>query len=170
MGFGTRVGHSIQGQRNVEALLVRLTRGGFDAGSGCYAGDDDLRYSLCFQLRFKIGVGKCTPCTLCHDDVAGLAIELRNEIGKSIGERRVTARMLGPARCASRNVDQHDRETVMTKGVQQSAVSLDYGCDWVNKGNADNTFLKVNDNESSFRIKRGKGHSIVLLEGNMNAS
>ena len=51
MRFGAHIGHGIEGKRDVKSLLICLTGSGFDAGSGCHASDDDLRYSIGLQLR-----------------------------------------------------------------------------------------------------------------------
>src|SRR5580698_797299 len=122
--FRTHIGHGVDRKRDVESCLIRLSGSSFDACSGCHARDNNLRYSVGLQLRLKIRTRKCTPCPLRHHDIASLAIELRNQIAEALGERRDTARLLRPTWCASSDIDQNDREIPLTKGVKQSAVSL----------------------------------------------
>ncbi len=61
MRFGAHIGHGIEGKRDVESLLIRLSRRGFDAGSGGYACDDNLRYSVGLQLRLQICARQTRP-------------------------------------------------------------------------------------------------------------
>jgi hypothetical protein len=51
VSFGARISHGIDGQRDVESLLIRLSGSSFDAGSGCHACDNNLRYADSLQLR-----------------------------------------------------------------------------------------------------------------------
>ena len=134
MRFRAHIGHGIEGKRDVESLLIRLSGSGFDAGSGCHARDNNLRYPVGLQLRLKIRTRKRAPCPLRHHDIAGLAIQLRNQIAESLGERRETARLLRPTWCASSDIDQNDREITLTKGIKQSAGSLNDASDRMDKG------------------------------------
>ena len=70
MRFGAHIGHGIESQGDVESLLIRLAGRGFDAGSGCDAGDNHLRDSVGLQLRLQIGTRKRAPSPLGHDDIA----------------------------------------------------------------------------------------------------
>ncbi len=79
-------------------------------------------------------LGKRAPCPLGDDDIAGLAIELRNQIAESLGERRETARLLRPAWCASSDIDQDDRELALTKCMKQGAGSLNHASDRMDEG------------------------------------
>ena len=134
MRFGAHIGHGIESKRDVESLLIRLAGGGFDAGSGCYAGDNNLRYTFGLQLRLQIRARKRAPCPLGYDDIAGLAIQLRNQIAESFGERRETARLLRSAWRAASDIDENDREITLTKGIKQSAGSLNDASDRMDKG------------------------------------
>ena len=73
----TRLRHGVDGKRDVETMLIRLTCGGFHAGSGSHADKDNLRDASRFQLTFKIRGRKCAPCLLGHQDVARLLVQFR---------------------------------------------------------------------------------------------
>ena len=91
MRFRARIGHGIEGKRDVESRFVRLSSRRFDTGSRRHARDDDLRNSVCLELRFKVSARKRAPCSLRHDDIVGLATQFRNQIAESLRERRETA-------------------------------------------------------------------------------
>src|SRR5579871_1141338 len=122
--FGTHIGHGVDRKRDVESCLIRLSGSSFDTCSGCHARDNNLRYPVGLQLCLKIRTRKCTPCPLRHHDIASLAIKLRNQMAEALGERRDSPRLLGPSWCTSSDIDQNDREIMLTKGIEQSAVSL----------------------------------------------
>ena len=134
MRFRARIGHGIDGKRDVESRFVRLSSRCFDTGSRRHARDDDLRNAACLELRFKVSARKRTPCSLRHDDIVGLAIQLRNQIAESLRERRKTAWLLSSSWRASGYIDQNDRQIVLSKVSQQGAGSLNDFSDWVDKG------------------------------------
>src|ERR1700761_6848786 len=113
-----RIGHGIDGKCDVESQLIRLSRSGFDAGSGCDTCNDNLRNPFGLQLRLEVRAGECAPCPLGYDNIAGLAIQFLNQIAESVGERREATRLLRAARCASGDIDQNDGEITPAKSLK----------------------------------------------------
>ena len=70
VSLGTHVGHGVDGEGDVESLLIGLSRGRLDAGSRRDARDHHLGDVPRFQLGFEIGAGEGAPGPLRHDDVA----------------------------------------------------------------------------------------------------
>ncbi len=64
VGVGVHVGHGIDGESDVEAELVCLTRGGFDSNAGGDADDYDLGDTEAFEMLFEAGVGEGAPVRL----------------------------------------------------------------------------------------------------------
>ena len=77
MRLRTRIRHGVDGKRDVEAMLIRLTCGGFRAGSGSHAGTDNLRDAFRFQWALRIRARKCAQYQPGHHDVARLLVQLR---------------------------------------------------------------------------------------------
>ena len=121
MRFRAHIGHGIEGKRDVESLLIRLSGSGFNAGSGCYACDHNLRDPAGLQLHLEIRSRKCAPCSLRYDKIAGLAIKFRNQIAESLGERQEAGWLLRPTWRNPGDIDQNDREITLTKGAKQGA-------------------------------------------------
>src|ERR1700733_13430118 len=95
-------------------------------------------------------------------------MQLRNQIAEPLGERRDSRRLLRPAWCASSDIDQNDREITLTKGINQSAGSLNHPSDRMDKGGVENAFLKINNNKGGLWIKRCNGHQVLLLDRDLN--
>src|ERR1700761_7225733 len=80
-----RVGHGVDGERDVEAGLIGLPRRRFNAGAGGDARYHDLRYAAVLELAFERGARKRAPCPFRDHDVAALPAEFRKEVGPAIG-------------------------------------------------------------------------------------
>lgn len=71
-----RVGHRVDGKRDVEAEFVRKTCVGLYADAGRNSGKHELADAETFQIGFEIGAGEGTPCLFSHTMIGRLPIEL----------------------------------------------------------------------------------------------
>jgi hypothetical protein len=88
MRGGIDVGHGVEGQRHVEAVLMGLSGGGLDALAGCRATDDDLGDAEFLEVFGQVGVVERAPGVLGDGLVAGLLVELGEEVRPAVGEVR----------------------------------------------------------------------------------
>src|ERR1035438_9037663 len=163
----TRIRHGVDGKRDVEAMLIRLTCGGFHAGSGSHASKDNLRDAFGFQLAFKIRARKCAPCPLGRHDVARLLVQFREEVGESlgqhIGQRPMTSWLLRASGSTTCHIDEHNWETMLPEGIDQRTGALDDTGDRVDRGQVDDALLKVDDDQCCFSVDCCNWHSVLLL-------
>ncbi len=85
--------------------------------------------------------------------IGGLLVELRDEIGPSIGELPDSRSLVGASGRSGVDVYEYDRETVTAEGVYELAGVLYDLADRVRGGIGDDTFLKVDDDEGGFGIE-----------------
>ena len=57
MSLQAQVSHGVESKRDIEAMLIRLTCGGFDPDAGSNTGDDNLRDASRLQLALP---GPCS--------------------------------------------------------------------------------------------------------------
>ncbi len=116
VGVGVHVGHGVGGQSDVVAELVGVAGGGFDAGAGGYADDDELGDAEIFEVMIEAGVGEGSPCALGYGVVGGLLVEFGDEIGPSGREVAGAGRLFGAAGGSGVDVDENYWEVFAAEG------------------------------------------------------
>jgi hypothetical protein len=163
VGVRVRVGHGVDGEGDVEPLLVRLAGGRLDPDAGGDARDDDLRDAPGLQVLRKARVGERAPLPLRHDVVVRLRVQGGDEISPSGGRLSTAARLFRPACWRTGDRDEHDRQPVPTEGVSERAGVRHDLVDGVDGGGSEDASLQIDDDEGGRRVKGGDGHGVLLL-------
>lgn len=141
MRFDATVRHGVDGEGDVEAGFIGLTRGGLDAGACRHTRYHHLGHAARLQLRFQIGAGKGPPCPFRNDNVVRLLIEFRHEVCPSFRARAGRASLFRPARSSVRDINENDRQGAGAKRIGQGPDMPDYRFDRMRERQTDDAFL-----------------------------
>ncbi|AOK37796.1 hypothetical protein WL90_26200 [Burkholderia cenocepacia] len=84
-----KIGHSIDDQCHMIAMIMRITRGGFHAYASCNACQNYLSNTASTQKVIERRPMESPPLMLCHFVVVRVGFEFRNEFGPVIGKLKV---------------------------------------------------------------------------------
>ena len=101
VSVGVQVGHGVDGESDIEPVLVGVARGRFDPDAGGNPGEHDLRDALFLQVRVEIRVRERAPRLLRDDVIFRLLLQLGDKISSIGGKTGKVASLLRPARRAA---------------------------------------------------------------------
>jgi len=88
--------------------------------------------------------------------VLRLPVEFGDEIGPSGGKLRGRPSLLGAARRAAGDIDEHDRQAAAAEGVGQGAGAFHHLVDRMRGGEGDDAFLQVDHDEGGYFCHLGE--------------
>jgi hypothetical protein len=163
VGIDLLVGHGVGRERDVEAELISLACGDFDAIAGGDADNHHLRDVQRLQMGLETGVREGARSVLGHDVVLRLPVQPGDEIGPAGRKFSMDSRLLCPTRRAAGDIDQHDWQAMSRKGLCQRCDSLHNTVQGMRGCERNNAFLKFDDDQRGLRVEYGHGHAIFLM-------
>jgi len=158
MCLGIAVGHCIDDEDNVVALVVGGARCRLDAAAGCNAGEEDRGYAARAQEVVEGGSDERADPLLADYEVVGLPLQLSNELGEVRGDRNVRFADVGSAWGCGCNVDENDGEASAAEGACELGAAAYDVADGMHGGHRDDTFLQVDDDQGCGGVQFGERH------------
>ena len=124
VGISIKVRQGIDGEGDIQPVLMGLLCGRLDADARGDDSDHDLRGTQLLQMLVEARVRERSPRPLRHRMVSRLPVQLRDEIGPSGKKLRDVARLFRPARGRTADRDEYHRQAVATECVSQRTGGL----------------------------------------------